>query len=94
MMRLAWSIQFISIRKFPRSLFIHQTRKFLPLPAVQAPTRGHQGKQRNITKNIDMDKASVAHISDVSSNSDAVLAQVGRERRSDRLPPSVGGIPT
>lgn len=34
-----------------------------------------------------MDKASVAHVSDVSDGSDVALAQVGRERLSDRLPP-------
>lgn len=36
---------------------------------------------RNLTKHVDMDKTSVARVSQVS------LVQIGRERLSDRLPP-------
>lgn len=41
-------------------------------------------EQRNIAVNPDMDKVSVAHVSDVSH---VLKAEVGRERLSDRLPP-------
>lgn len=50
-----------------------------------SPQCGNQGmEQRNITKNTEMDKASIAHVSDVSH---VLQAEVGRERLSDRLPP-------
>ncbi|CEJ59615.1 Putative Major facilitator superfamily transporter [Penicillium brasilianum] len=44
-------------------------------------------EQPNITTNVDMDKATIAHVSDVSHISPVSKAQVGRERLFDRLPP-------
>jgi hypothetical protein len=54
-----------------------------PLEAVRQC--GNQGmEQRKINENPDMDKVSVAHVSDVSH---VLKVEVGRERLSDRLPP-------
>lgn len=87
-MRLAWSINSLASEKIS-SLSPHSSNSKILALASRASLLLVATRPGSATspRHIDMDKASVAHASDVSDISDVALALVGRERLSDRLPP-------